>query len=97
MIRRYAPLRSSPGTLIPNAIRRQVILRDAGCLGPRLGMPIPCVGAIELDHVRTGGMGLKSRTSADNLVSLCATHHRLKTLEGRAWRPKLLAYLETLP
>jgi 5-methylcytosine-specific restriction endonuclease McrA len=96
-MRRYSTLRASSGTLIPDSLRRQVILRDAGCLGPRLGMPIPCVGGIELDHVRTGGMGRKSRTTPDNLVSLCATHHRLKTLEGRAWRPKLLAYLETLP
>jgi hypothetical protein len=56
----------------------------------------PCVSRIELDHVRaSGGMGVKSRSTADNLVSLCSSHHRIKTLDGRRWRPLLLRYLES--
>lgn len=95
-LRRYAPLKASSGTRIPDAVRRQVILRDAGCVGPRVGMPTECAGGIELDHVRTsGGLGLKSASTADNVLSMCGTHHRMKTLEGRRWRPRLLAYLET--
>ena len=87
----------SRGTLIPDALRREVILRDGGCVGPRAGMPLPCAGGIGLDHVRAShGLGMKSETNAGNLVSLCGTHHRLKTLEGRTWRPALLRYLESV-
>lgn len=95
MLRRYAPIRSSAGTRIPTDIRAAVRERDGGaCLGPRVGMPGECAGGIELDHVRaSGGMGMKSPTEADNLVSLCGAHHRMKTAEGRRWRPRLLALL----
>ena len=94
-MRRYAPLKESRGTVIPAALRLAVLLRDGGCVGPRVGMGYPCVGALELDHVRAShAMGRKSETTAANLVSLCGAHHRTKTLEGRTWRPKLVAYLE---
>ena len=93
-LRRYAPMKPSAGTRIPDAVRRQVILRDAGCIGPRVGMPTECAGGIELDHVRSsGGMGMKSASTPENLASLCGTHHRLKTLEGKRWRARLFAYL----
>ena len=93
-LRRYSPLKPSAGTRIPDEVRRQVILRDGGCVGPRVGMPTDCVGGIELDHVRASeGLGMKSPSTADNLVSLCGTCHRLKTLEGRRWRPRLIGYL----
>ncbi len=42
----------------------------------------------------SGGLGLRSRSSPDNLVLLCPWAHRLKTLEGRRWRPVLLAWIE---
>lgn len=95
MIRRYEPIKPSSGTRIPDATRRNVILRDNGCVGPRAGLQGPCSGGIELDHVRaSGGMGMKSRSTEDNLVSLCGSHHRYKTSFGREARPLLVAYLE---
>lgn len=95
MLRRYTPLKASSGTRIPDAVRRLVILRDGGCVGPRVGLPGSCVHGIELDHVRaSGGMGMKSESTAANLVSLCASHHRYKTSFGREARPLLVAYLE---
>jgi hypothetical protein len=69
--------------------------RDGGCVFTRLGIPHDCFGQLELDHVRaSGGLGLRSRSTADNLVLLCPSAHRLKTLEGRRWRPVLLAWIE---
>lgn len=94
-LRRYAPMKPSAGTRIPDVVRREVVLRDSGCVGPRIGMPVDCVNGVELDHVRAGGMGMKSPSTADNLVSMCPSHHRMKTLEGRRWRPRLLGYLAT--
>jgi hypothetical protein len=93
-LRRYVPPRASAGTTIPPSLREAVVRRDAGCVGLRVGMPGDCVGAIELDHVRAShGIGMKSETSAGNLVSLCGAHHRYKTSFGREARPLLLAYL----
>ena len=83
----------SRGTVIPAAVRLAVHLRDDGCVGYRLGWEGPHTSALELDHVRAGGMGLKSRTEPDNLVSLCLACHRWKTEHGREARPKLLDYL----
>lgn len=75
-------------------MRLDVLVRDNGCIG--FGrLPGDCSGGLELDHVRaSGGMGMKSRTEPDNLVSLCGAHHRYKTANGRTARPILLAYLE---
>lgn len=96
-LRRYAPLAKSRGTVIPGELRLRVLQRDNGCVGPRVGMPGDCLGALELDHVRAShGMGMKSETEASNLASLCGLHHQLRTLEGRKWRPALLTYLETV-
>lgn len=95
MIRRGVPLRPSAGTRIPDAVRRQVILRDDGCVGPRASLPGSCVSGVEVDHVRaSGGIGMKSPSTADNLVSLCYSHHRYKTENGKNARPRLLDYLE---
>src|SRR5690349_15865856 len=94
-LRRYAPMKQTRGTVIPASVRLEVHLRDNGCVGARLGWPGPHTSALELDHVRaSGGMGMKSPTKADNLVSLCAECHRAKTLHGKALRPELIAYLE---
>lgn len=95
MLRRYAPIAPSRGTQIPPELRIEVMTRDGGCVG--VWMPGLCGGALELDHVRAShGMGMKSRTEADNLVTLCGTHHRWKTAHGREARPALVAYLERI-
>jgi 5-methylcytosine-specific restriction endonuclease McrA len=96
MIRRYAPVKPSRGTVIPADMRLRVLQRDQGCVG--FGrFPVACGGGLELDHVRaSGGMGMKSRTEDDNLVSLCGNCHRYKTAFGRQARPILLDYLASL-
>jgi 5-methylcytosine-specific restriction endonuclease McrA len=94
MLRRYAPMKASRGTVIPPALRIEVIARDGGCVGFQR-FPGDCMGALEIDHVRaSGGVGMKSRTEADNLVALCGSHHRWKTEHGRTARPLLIEYLE---
>ena len=93
-IRRFTPLRASSGTRIPSDVRQAVLARDSGCVGPRIGMPGDCMGAIELDHVQAShGMGMKSETTPANLASVCGFHHRMRTEEGKRWRPRLIAYL----
>jgi hypothetical protein len=42
----------------------------------------------------SGGSGLRSRSTPDNLVRLCPSAHFAKTLHGREWRPVLLAWIE---
>jgi hypothetical protein len=69
--------------------------RDRDCVFGRLGIPHECFGRLELDHVRaSGGLGLRSRSTSDNLVLLYPLAHRMKTLAGRRWRPVLLAWIE---
>ncbi len=93
-LRRYTPIKASRGTVIPPKVRAEVQARDHGCVMARLALWVPCAGQLELDHVRaSGGIGMKSESAPENLVTLCSAHHRIKTLEGRKWRPKLLAYL----
>lgn len=94
-LRRLTPLHPSKGTVIPPKVRLEVKARDQGCVGPRIGMERECFGQEELDHVRaSGGLGMKSETSARNLVTLCGQHHFEKTIHGRTWRPLLLAWIE---
>lgn len=94
-MRRYSPIKPSRGTVIPSKIREAVKRRDGFCVGPAVGMPGRCQGGIEIDHVRAShGMGMKSETESGNLVSLCGKHHIERTLNGRTWRPLLLAYIE---
>jgi 5-methylcytosine-specific restriction endonuclease McrA len=94
-LRRYAPIKESHGTVIPASVRIAVLQRDQICVGRKIGFPTECSGPLELDHVRAShGMGMKSATSEDNLVSLCGACHRWKTAHGREARPLLLAYLE---
>jgi hypothetical protein len=58
-------------------------------------MPGECYGALEPDHVRaSGGISMKSRSTLDNGAMLCSNHHRLKTENGRTWRPILLDYID---
>ena len=76
---------------IPDDVRAHVIERDGGCLGPRIGMPNPCNGAVQLDHIITDGFGIKCPPKPRLLASLCGLeHHPRKTNEARKWRPKLL-------
>lgn len=98
-LRRYAPMRKSRGTVIPDALRKQVLERDGyECVAAQLGMPHVCSPGLELDHVRaSGALGRKSRTTLDNLVALCPSGHRYKTVNGRAARPLLIAYIESHP
>jgi len=94
-LRRYAPLKASRGTQIPSWVREAVVKRDGYCAGPVAGLEGRCYGSSELDHVRaSGALGMKSPSTIDNLVRLCSAHHRMKTSDGRKWRPVLLAYLE---
>lgn len=96
-LRRYAAMKPSRGTVIPAAVRLEVHLRDNGCVGARLGWPGTHSTALELDHVRaSGGLGMKSRTTPDNLIALCGECHRWKTAHGREARPQLVAYLEAV-
>lgn len=92
-----ARLKPSKGTVIPPHVRAYVYARDnMRCVGPIVGMPGACGGWLELDHVRaSGGIGMKSPSTADNLLILCGLiHHPLKTREAKQWRPSLIAYLE---
>lgn len=95
-LRTYGPMKKSRGTVIPPTLRIAVLERDRGCVGARFS-ETRCAGGLELDHVRAShGIGMKSRTEADNLVALCGSHHREKTNNGRTVRPILLAYLATV-
>jgi len=95
VIRRYAQIRPSRGTVISPALRAEVRSADGfGCAGYSAGMLGECFGGIELDHIRAShGIGMKSATERPNLVSLCSAHHRQKTENGRKWRPLLLEYI----
>jgi len=99
MMWRRAPLRRTgdhhPSDPVPPAVRAHVKARDRICVFARIGIPHECFGRLELDHVRaSGGLGLRSRSTPDNLVLLCPWAHHIKTLEGRRWRPVLLAWIE---
>jgi hypothetical protein len=95
VIRRYSSIKLSTGTRWPVEVLTRLRERDRLCVGYVIGMPGECFGSLEPDHVRaSGGIGMKSRSTLDNGALLCAAHHRLKTENGRVWRPVLLAYIE---
>lgn len=96
-LRRYQPLQPSRGTTWPPEVRAHVRSHYQGCYGPLAGMKGDCSGQIELDHVRaSGAMGRKSASIATNAAPLCSWHHRLKTDNGREWRPRLLSVVAAL-
>jgi hypothetical protein len=94
-LRRSVPLKPSRGTTWPPDVAAAIRERDRRCVGPAVGMAGTCYGSVEIDHVRgSGGLGMKSPSTADNGVLLCSgIHHRMKTENGRIWRPLLLNYL----
>ena len=101
MLWRRTPLRHTrranprPTDPVSPAVRAHVKARDRVCVFTRLAIPHECFGRLELDHVRaSGGLGLRSRSTPDNLVLLCPSAHFAKTLHGREWRPVLLAWIE---
>lgn len=101
-LRRYAPMKPSAGEVIPARVRIAVRARDRYCVCDRAGFPeevqLMCrqnYGSDEMDHVRAShGIGMKSESTADNLVLLSPWAHRWKTEHGREARMLLLAYLE---
>jgi hypothetical protein len=96
-LRRLVGLRPR-GTRIPDAVSDEVKLRDAGrCVGPLVGMPGGCIGSPQRDHIRaSGALGMKSASTVENLVLLCALHHEMKTRDGRRWRLALIAYVDEM-
>jgi hypothetical protein len=76
-------------------LREAVLERDGwACVGRRLWMPGKCNGRLELDHIANLGLSLRGPSTMANLVTLCSWHHRIKTDNGRTWRPLLLAYVD---
>jgi hypothetical protein len=68
--------------------------RDGRCVMLKIRADHVCDGPTEVDHVRaSGGLGLRSRSTADNCVRLCRWAHLQKTDFGRTIRPLLLDYL----
>jgi 5-methylcytosine-specific restriction endonuclease McrA len=97
-VRRYSPLKPSKGTTWSPEVRLAILRRDNfTCVGRLVGFPLRANHmGLELDHVRAShGIGMKSRSTADNGVALCGECHRWKTEHGREARPLLLAYLST--
>lgn len=98
-LRRYVPMKPSRGTVWPPKVRAEITERDGGhCVGARAKFPQHVLFAcrrtpVELDHVRAGGTGIKSESTAANGVCLDAFCHRWKTEHGREARPLLLDYL----
>ena len=92
-MRRTSGLRPSTGTRWPREVRAHVYSHQPPCIGDLAGMPGDCMGESELDHVRAGGTGMKSKSIAVNAARLCAWHHNLKTREGKTWRPRLLTVI----
>jgi hypothetical protein len=61
-------------------------------------MPYICFGEAYADHVRAShGMGMKSESTVANGALLCFVHHKVKTENGRVWRPRLLAWISQHP
>lgn len=95
-LRRYAPMKPSRGTTWPPDVKAEILRLDGyRCVAFRAGLPdSTCDTFLEVDHVRAShGIGMKSRSTVDNGVTLCGRHHRYKTSNGRAARPLLLDWI----
>lgn len=64
--------------VVPAGIRRALVLRDGGCAFPGCGRPPNWCDAHHVRHWADGGV-----TAMDNLVLLCAHHHR--TVHAHDW------------
>lgn len=96
-MRRRGAMKASQGTTWPPAVRAHVREHQWGCLGALAGMGGPCIGELELDHVRaSGGVGMKSDSIAVNAAHMCLVHHDEKTMNGRIWRPALIDAINRL-
>ena len=100
ILRRYSPIAKSLGTRWPPEVRAEITRLDGGrCVCERAGFPAEivarCGGSLETDHVRgSGAIGMKSRSTLDNGVTLSAFCHRWKTDHGNEARPLLLDWIE---
>lgn len=74
--------------IVPQGLRRALILRDEGCAFPGCHRPPSWADAHHIDHWADGGP-----TSLDNTVLLCGHHHdrvhkdgwTIKIIDGRPW------------
>lgn len=94
MLRRSPIRRHARKDPVTPSVANYVLARDFGCVGVVVEMEGTCQGRMELDHVDNAGLGKRGPSTADNLVSLCSFHHRMKTENAPTWRPLLRAYLE---
>ena len=96
LARRVSLRRKPKADPVTPELRLAVYERDQGCVGAKC-FDGRCEGRLELDHVRAShALGLRSRSTLDNLVALCTRHHEWKTTHGREARPILLAYLTAI-
>lgn len=98
MLRRYGPMKASRGTQWPPEVKGEITRLDGGrCVCERAGFPAEvvarCGGDLETDHVRKGGMGMKSDSVVSNGATLSAWCHRWKTDNGKVARPLLLDWI----
>lgn len=82
-----------PRDPVTEAVAGRVRARDGGCVGPRVGLPGPCDGPLELDHVINGGLSYRGPSTVGNLATLCRFHHRHKTEHATDSRARLVGYL----
>lgn len=96
-LHRRTPLRPSRGTVWPPKVIAHVHEHQEGCIGPLAGMPEPCAGGIQHDHLRAShATGKKSLSIAVNCARLCGlVHHPMKTTDA-AWRGPLLSAIARL-
>ncbi len=84
-----------PRDRVTAEVAEEVIRLDGQqCVGPIIGLPGPCEGWGELDHIMNGGTGKRGPSVVGNLVSLCSAHHRYKTDHAKEVRPMLLRWVE---
>lgn len=96
-LRRRTPLKPSRGTEWPRDVRAQAYALMPRCIGPLVGMPEPCFGGLELDHIHgRGALGMKGDGVLSNAARLCVVHHDEKGLHGSTWRPRLVEFVGQL-
>lgn len=96
--RRTVKLRNHASDPWPVDVKRAMDERDQrSCIGRVVGFPTTCMGGLERDHIRaSGGIGIKSRSTLDNGVLLCAMCHYWKGLHGKDARPLLIDYVDRM-